>query len=77
MNVCDYALWKKVNRVMRRQEKKFPKLKRESRKQYVLRLKKAAQGLPKSFIENAIGDMHKRCLRLHAAKGGHFQEGGR
>ena len=62
---------------MRRQEKKFPKAKRETRAQYVLRLRKAAKGLTKTFVEKAIGGMQERCRRLYAAKGGHFEEGGR
>ena len=77
LNVCDYALWKQVTRVMRRQEKKFPRSKRESRAQHLKRLEKAAKSLSKSFVDNAIADMVRRCKRLDAAKGGYFEEGGR
>ena len=77
LNVCDYALWKQINRTMRRQEKTFPRTKRETRVAYIARLRKAAMGLKKAFVDSAIGNMHERCQRLYAAKGGHFQEGGR
>ena len=30
-----------------------------------------------SFIDSSIGDMRRRCQRLYAAKGHHFEEGGR
>ena len=77
LNVCDYALWKQVARIMRRLEKRFPKGKRETRKQYLDRLRRAARNLPKSFIDHSIGDMRRRCQCLYAAKGGYFEEGGR
>ena len=77
LNVCDYALWKQVNRKMRKQEQKYPKSRRETRAQYIARLRRSAMNLPQSFIDNPIGDMVRRCQRLYNAKGGHFQEGGR
>ena len=63
LNVCDYALWKQINRTMRRQEKDFPRTKRETRIAYIARLRKAAMGLKKSFVDNAIGNMRERCQR--------------
>ena len=57
--------------------RKFPKSKRETRAEYVARLKKAAKSLPKRFVEKAIMDMRRRCQRLYAAKGKHFEEGGK
>jgi len=77
LNVCDYALWKEINKRMRRQELKWPKGKRESRQAYVARLRRTALRLPRSFITKSIGNMVTRCKRLYEAKGGHFQEGGR
>lgn len=72
----DYAVWKQVGRIMRRQESRFPASKRETRADYIKRLLRAAKRLPPSFIEKAIGDMRRRCQRLFEAKGGHFEEGG-
>ena len=76
LNVCDYALWKAVTVRMRAQEKGWPKNKKESREQYVARLRKTAKSLPASFVRKSIGDMRRRCQRLHEAKGYHFEEGG-
>ena len=36
-----------------------------------------AQKLPKEFIDKSIADMKRRCERLHVAKGGFFEEGGK
>ena len=54
-----------------------PKSKRETRDQYGTRLRRTALRLPLSFIDSSIGDMWRRCQRLYAAKGHHFEEGGR
>ncbi len=77
LNVLDYAIWSEVNRRMRRQEKTWPKSKRESRARYAERLRRTAMSLPKAFITKSIGDMRRRCRRLLAAKGGFIEEGGK
>ena len=56
---------------------KIAMAKRETRADYLARLCRAALGLRKKFVDKAIGDMHRRCARLYAARGGYFQEGGR
>ena len=76
LNVQDYAIWKEINRRMRLQEQKWPRGKREARGQYLTRLRRTALRLPKAFITKSIGDMHRRCKRLLAAKGGFIEEGG-
>ena len=50
---------------------------RETRIQYVARLRKVAKSLPRKFIDDSVADIGRRCQRLWDAKGGHFQEGGR
>lgn len=77
LNVLDYAVWKQVGRIMRKQERSFPKGKRETREEFVARLRRVAVRLPRGFVEKAVGDMARRCERLYMAKGGHFEEGGR
>jgi transposase len=77
LNICDYALWKEINKRMRRQELKWHVAERESRVQYLARLRCAAVRLPKAFIQKSIGDMVRRCKRLYEAKGYHFEEGGK
>lgn len=76
LNVMDYAVWTQVNRKMRQAEAKFPEGKKESRQQYLQRLRRTALSLPPSFVDAAIGDMPKRLHRLFKARGGHFEEGG-
>ena len=61
---------------MRRQEKKFPSNKRETRSAYVARLRRVAKNLTPAFVNKAIGNMKERCRRLFLAKGKHFEEGG-
>ena len=75
LSVCDYAIWNRVNRTMRRQEKKWARSKKETRSQYIKRLHDVAKALPKTFINDSIGSMVKRCNRLYKAKGGLFEEG--
>ena len=76
LNVCDYALWKEVNRRMRSQEQKCPVSKREAREEFLARLRRTALRLPATFVRKAIGDMKPRCERLQEANGWHIREGG-
>ena len=76
LSAWGYAVWKDVSQMMRKQEQSSLVNKRETRNEYLKRLKKAATTLPKSFVGKAIGDMVERCRRLCKARGGHFEEGG-
>ena len=76
LNVCDYALWSEVSRRMRATEATWPAGRAESRKAYVARLRRTALRLPARFVNASIANMRTRCQRLHAAGGGHFEEGG-
>ena len=75
LNPLDYAIWAEVNRRMRDQEQNW-KNKKESREQYLARLKSTAQGLERDYVDGVIGNMAARCERLYRAKGGFFLEGG-
>ena len=75
LSLCDYALWQEINWRMRQQELTWPKTKREARQDYLLRLKRTALRLSKSFLEKSVGDMRRRCQLLYKAKGYHFEEG--
>jgi hypothetical protein len=77
LSVMDYAIWSQVNRRLRKQEASWKKGKKETRCQYVARLRRTAMRLPTEFIVKSIGDMVRRCKRLHEAKGGYFEEGGK
>lgn len=61
------------------QAKAYPKAlggKKEARGQYLTRIRRTALRLPKVFITKNTGDMHRRCKRLLAAKGGFIEEDG-
>ena len=77
LNVLDYAVWSKVETLLRAQERRWPKARKETRAQYIRRLKQTVARLPASFIDRSIGDMQRRCQLLYKAKGGLFEEGGR
>ena len=77
LSVMDYAVWSEINRRMRRQERKWPKSKRETRAQFAARLRRTANNLPPTFLENSLGDMQRRCKRVLEAKGGLIEEGGK
>ena len=76
LNPCDYALWATVNRRMRIQERRFPKAKKESRQQFLARLRRTAMRLSKKTVDGMIGDMARRVRRLYEAKGNLIEEGG-
>ena len=77
LNVLDYAVWAEVERRLRRQEKKWPAGKHETRAEFERRLNRTAMSLPVEFINKSIGDLKRRCERLYAAQGGLFEEGGK
>ena len=70
LNMCDYWLWKHVNAKMREQERNWPKGKKEDRDGYLRRLKRTAMSLTKEEIDDAQGNMKRRCMDLKASKGG-------
>lgn len=77
LSVMDYAIWKRISTLMRRQEKGWKETKKETRDQFLERLHKTAKNLPAAFVNKAIGNMRERCQRLYKAKGHHFEEGGK
>ncbi len=77
LNVLDFAVWSRVESLMRAQERKMKADKHETRTQFENRLDRTAKSLPAAFINASIGNLQKRCQLLIAAKGGLFEEGGR
>ena len=77
-NPLDYSLWHQINLRMREQECFFPDGKKETKAEYMARLRKTAMGLPASLVKRVVGDMHVRCRKCLSAKpaGGLFKEGG-
>ena len=76
LNVLDFAVWSRVESLLRKQERKMGD-KRETTEEFEKRLDRTASNIPKEDIDNWIGDLHKRCQQLYEAKGGLFEEGGR
>ena len=74
LNVLDYAVWADVNRRMRKQEKNWTAKKKESREQYLDRLRRTALGTCPKWLKKRMEDMPRRLGLLVKAKGGHFAE---
>ena len=64
-----------MNKRMREQERNW-KSKKETRDQYVARLKKTVQDLEQVLVNDSIGDLVVRCERHAQARGGYVLEGG-
>ena len=75
LNVLDYAIWTEVEKRLRDQEKRFPSDKRETRQEFENRLDRIARELPRSFIDDCIGNLYERSQLLYEAKGGLFEVG--
>ena len=76
LNVCDYFLWSNVNRRMREQEGSWPASRKESREEFLKRLRRTAVATSLSTVRPAVGDTKRRCARFLAAGGGNIEEGG-
>ena len=75
LNVLDYSLWHAVNTRMRIQEGSFSKKKKETKAQFLARLRRTALTLPPSVVKNTLCHMHRRTRLLVKAEGGLFHEG--
>lgn len=73
-NVLDYHIWHAVNTRMRKQEASFTGRKKETKGQYLARLRKTALGLPTAEVTRAVRSMKKRVQLLKAADGGLIEE---
>ena len=73
LNLCDYWLWKAVNKRMRETEQGWAEGRKESREAYLRRLKRTAQSLTSDEINEATGSMKRRSQALYDAKGGQIE----
>jgi hypothetical protein len=64
-----------INRRMRKQERRYPNSSKETRAQYLARLRRTAMRLSPKFLKASIMSLKTRCQRLYDAKGGHIEEG--
>ena len=74
LNVLDYALWHTINLRMREQERAWPAEKRESKDEYMKRLRRTALSLPTALVKKCVGGMRRRCRLTFAKNGGLFAE---
>ena len=68
LNVLDYSLWHAIDVRMRAQEAEMRPTKKESKGEYLKRLRCCAMTLPKSVVEPAVMDMRRR-LRQRCLSG--------
>ena len=76
LNPLDFSFWAAVNKRMRQQEKDWPKSRRESRTQFLSRLRRTAMRMPSAYVTRIIGALERRCQQVEKAQGSHFAEGG-
>ena len=76
LNPLDFSFWAEVNKRMRQQEKNWPKSRRETRKEFLARLRRTAMRMPSAYVTGIIGALERRCQQVEEAHGGHFAEGG-
>ena len=74
LNVLDYSLWSEINRRMRAQERTFRKNRKETKEQFLQRLKQTALNLPTSLVKAAVGSMRRRCHAISNLQGDLFTE---
>ena len=68
LNVLDYSLWKTIDMRMRIQERDFPK-KKETKTEFMARLRHTALTLPTAVVQKAVRDMHRRVRLVVKFKG--------
>ena len=61
-------------RKMRLAERAWPANRKETRAQFIRRLSRTAKAIPRSVINQAVGDLARRAKLLYKAKGGLFDE---
>ena len=74
INPLDYGFWSHVNRLLRKQESAFPASKRETRCQFIARVKRTVKRVPASVLTPLVKSMKRRCVALRNAKGKDFEE---
>ena len=75
LNPLDYSFWSEVNACLRRQEAKFQEDYRESRCQFIKRLRRTVLRISPDTLRGMVGNMKRRCELLHQVGGQHFEEG--
>lgn len=74
LNPLDYGFWAELNKRMRQQELTFRDTKKETRDEYIERLRQTATRMPAKFCKALVCSLKRRCSDLRAAEGRDFQE---
>ena len=74
LNVLDYSLWKAITKRLRKQEATFHHRRKESKSEYLARLRKTALGLPSAVVRKAVYSMKRRCKEVKE-NGGYLIKG--
>ena len=74
LNVMDFFFWNEVERRLRQEDRSWPTSRKETRGQFIHRLRRTARAIPSSDINKAIADLARRSKLLYKAKGGLFDE---
>ena len=69
LNVLDYSLWHEINKRLRSQESTFPKNKKESKAEFLRRLRRVALSLPPRLVGKSVRSMRRRCKAIEANGG--------
>ena len=69
-----HMLWKTINVRMRLQERSFPPSRKETKEQYLARLRRTALSLPEAVVKRAVQDMHRRVRLAVRFKAGQYIE---
>ena len=75
LNVMDYYVWSEVEKRLRKQERRWPASRRESRNSFIRRLRRTACNISAHDLNKAVGDLAWRAGALYRSKGGLFDEG--
>ncbi|CAK0879106.1 unnamed protein product [Prorocentrum cordatum] len=70
----DCGFWDCANRRLRKQEAAYSSAKKETRADFVARLKRAIQRVPEAILTPLVKSMGRRCKALQRAKGEDFEE---
>ena len=73
LNVLDYRLWSEINRRMRRQEASFSSSRKETKDQYLSRLRNTAMALPQTYVTKSVMEMHRRVRAVRESEGGYMK----
>ena len=74
LNVLDYSMWAAIGKRLRVQEADFPPAHKETRIEFLKRLRKTALTLPVSGVQKSVQSMKRRCQQIRLNKGGLIHE---